>query len=476
MSATSVRSPFTHIRTDLPHNLHLDYHIDLVFTEVRSKETRLILLGDIYDHRYPEKSNADILTECSTIPFPELLLRFARMAGRYVIIVIHLDSIWMFSDMAAYRKIYFAYSNGSLVCSSNQHLLARILGYQPSEDRDALTYYQSEQYKSYLFKDIGDRTHYDEVKQLLPNHYLDLRTGEIRRFWPQPLPVRGTFEIAEEAADMIRGFLHAAANRYPLMIPVTSGTDSRVILAASRKITERVFYYLNDSPQVRKSPDARLPLKMLTRMGLEFHLLGIAAESDEQFRNIYQENNPYAIIEFQEIIFNYLIHYPDRLNIPGNTLPVIKATKQASSKEINAHVLADIYGYTQFDLALSFYEDWLGKLGGICDRTGFDPFDLIFLEEWNCNWAARIQQDKDIGQEEFVVFNSAYLVSLMLTYDKTRRKTPYHGLHKDLIRILWPDLLDYPFNPSSTSSLKEILGKLRIYDTALRLKRIMLGR
>ena len=97
-------------------------------------------------------------------------------------------------------------------------------------------------------------------------------------------------------------------------------------------------------------------------------------------------------------------------------------------------------------------------------------YNLLFLEERNCNWANQLQQDKDIGQDEFVIFNSGYLVSLMLTYDEARRQKPFKELHKDLIRYFWPELLNYPLNPSFKNKVVTLIARMKLLGPAIRLK------
>lgn len=475
LTKTGRVCPFHNHAVNLTNNYRLDYHVDLKFTEIESKEDRIILLGDVYDFMHPRQDNHDILKGCIGLSFDDLTIKFSKFTGRYVVIVVSKNSFKIFHDFASSRKIYFTVQGGNVSCSSNPHLLAQVLDISPTENPSVIRYYKSEYFKRNLYSNIGDVTYYDEIKQLLPNHSLDVKSASVHRFWPTKITTISKEECVAESAKMIRGFLHAAAARYPLMIPITAGYDSRLLLAAARKIKDKVFFYLNISDNLRKTPDYKVPQKMLPDLGLEFKLLESGQKADEQFREIYFNNNPFANAEFMDIIYHYWKHHPEKLNLPGNIIPVINVLQNSYDKTPTAKAIAKSYNLERYDFALEYYEKWLNELGDVCEQADMNLYNLLYLEERTCNWSTQLQQDKDIGQEELVIFNSGYLISLMLTYDETRRQKPFKELHKDLIRNFWPELLNYPLNHSFKNKVVTLIAKMKLLGPAIRLKRLLIG-
>ena len=475
LSRSSFEIPFQHHSTSLPNQYRLDYHIDLKFTEVVSGKNRIILLGDVYDWFVPEWDNHQILKGCIGLPFNDLIDKFIKFSGRFVVIVIQEDSIRIFHDFSSSRKIYYTNLGGHISCSSNPHLLARVLDISPTKDPSLLRYYQSDYFRKNLCANVGDLTYYDEIKQLKAHFHLNIITEETQRYWPVILE-RGTEEsCAVESARIIHGFLLAADARYPLMIPVTSGYDSRVILAASKDIREKPLFYLNTDDSLRESQDFMIPQKMLAGVGLELFEFDLEQEADEQFRNIYYDNNPFANTEFLDIIYNYWKHHPEKLNLPGNTLPVVEVLQNSYRKVPRAKDIARSYNLGTYEFAIKYFEKWLEEAVDACKAAEMNLYNLLFLEERNSNWSTQLQQDKDIAQEELVIFNSGYLISLLLTYDERRRNKPFKELHKDLVKYLWPELLNYPYNPSLKTRVLKIIARMGLLTPIMQLKRDLIG-
>jgi len=477
LTDTKISCPFTHSSVKLRDGFALFVHVDLVYCESQNNKQKLILLGDVYDWEHPEFDNKRIIEDLSILSFDALLERISKFAGRFVIIAEDEHGIKILHDASAARKVFYIKSDKFTACSSNQHLLAQIFGIEPSRDESVKEYYSSKEFESNFFSNILDRTFYDEILQLLPNHMLNLLPMEIERYWPRyKIDIKPKEEIISICAEMIKGFLIAASHRYRLMIPITSGYDSRLLLAASKEIRKDVFYYLNDSEHVQDSPDGKIPGKMLSDQDLMFHLISIDKVKDVEFSKVYYQNNLHANREFESIIYNYLIHFSDSLNLPGSTIPIIKSTYyHATSRHITGKRLAKLKGFEKYSFAVKAYSKWLIDLKDVCEFTKTHIYDLLYWEDRNCNGGFQIQFDKDVAQEDLAVFNSAYLISLMLSYDINLRKKPNLELHQEIIKYLWPELLAYPFNPSPKNKMIATLVKLQLYKPIIRLKKVLFG-
>ena len=112
-----------------------------------------------------------------------------------------------------------------------------------------------------------------------PNKYIDLLLKKIVRYWPvkeseikpKKIPIDDVVNICSQ---MIQGFLESANKRYKLMIPVTAGNESRLLLAASKNIKNDVFYYINKTKDMSDSHnDIRIPKKLLGKINLKFHII-----------------------------------------------------------------------------------------------------------------------------------------------------------------------------------------------------------
>lgn len=472
----NMKCPFVHNTYKLNDKYVLYTHVDLIYTVHTKGDKKLMLLGDIYDYESVDKKNIDILKDLAEYGFDSILEETSKYAGRFVMIYCNSNVIKFFHDASACRKVYYAHDNGIVACASNQHLLAEVLDYNKTTSSSLLDYYQSKKFIDNMKSDIGYYTYYDEIKQLLPNHYLNVDPFEIKRFWPDREPESYSNEDSVAlSAKMIIGFITAAARRYELMIPITSGYDSRAILAATKDISDRIYYYLNCSEEIMNSSDYYIPRNFFTKFNIKFNLLNIDSHVDEKFREIYLLNNPLADEKFLPIIYNYYKHHSEKLNLPGNVIPIVKALHHFSGSDISSESLAKSYGNGKFEIVNAFIKDWLSQTRDVAKKYGVSVFDLLFWEDFTCNQRLQIQLDKDIAQEEFIPFNSRNLILIMLAYEKAERQKPYLKFHKDIIRKLWPELLNYPFNPSFKQKIKQILISFKLYHPIVLIKKKFSG-
>jgi hypothetical protein len=477
LGLSGMKCPFVHNSKKVNDKYILFSHVDLLLSEYVSGDKTLLLLGDIYDYEKTDKKNIDILIDLIDNDFDVLLEKTSKYAGRYVLIYCKGDEIKLLHDASASRKIFYTKKNGEVVCASTQHLLADVSDFRRTTNKSLLEYYQSIEFQKNLNSNIGNLTYYDEIRQVLPNHYLSINPFEVRRYWPnKELRSFSTQECIERSAIMIKGFISAAVNRYELMIPITSGYDSRIFLAATKDFTEKVFYYLNNSDEVKKTSEDSVPKKMLAKLNIKFNMLEIDQHVDDEFREIYYQNNPLANQEFLPIIFNYYRNFSEKLNLPAGIIPIVKALYHSSEKEITPEILARSFKVDKFEVAHSFYRDWYDQTKKIAEQFQIDIFDLLYWEDRTCNWGTQVQLDKDIAQEEFMPFNSRDLIATMLVCDKQFRQKPYFGLNKGIIKMLWPELLHFPFNPSFNHTIKEILIFLKLYEPFMFMKKKLSGK
>lgn len=465
ISPIQIECPFRYDTIKINGNYTLYYHRDLVVTKVSNKKRTLILLGDLYDFQDQKASNTEIINKLLVYDFLTLVEETFRFAGRFVLIYAEPNVVKLYSDAVAQRKIFHTIKDNNVHCASNPHLLAKVLGLEKTKNNCWLDYYQSSEFKENLNSNIGYFTLYDEIRQVLPNHYLDLVHNNVYRFWPlERIKKIEDKDVVHHSAQMIKGFVLAAANRYPLMIPVTAGGDSRLILAATKERTRNVFYYINFSKDIENKPDIWVPKKLLKKINRKFNILYPDERIvDNEFKQAYYTNNPIPHDYFLAIIYNYYLHYPEKVNVPGGVIPIIKSLYHTNEKEITGKKLAHLYKVEKYPCSIDFYNDWLNGFNNECKNSDISLFDLLYWEDRTCNWAGQIIQDKDIAQEEFIPFNSQQLIITMLNYTKSRRTKPRFELHNEIIKELWPELLEIPFNPSLKNTIKSILIYLGIY-------------
>lgn len=134
------------------------------------------------------------------------------------------------------------------------------------------------------------------VEHLLPNHLLDLTRGTVHRYWPdRDLPLLPLNNAVEVVAGTVRGIMASAATRFDLSISITAGVDSRLVLAASRDIANRVTYVTVRQLSMRDDhPDIAVPAALLSRLGLRHEVIRVTPFVGPGFASAFRASTPLA--------------------------------------------------------------------------------------------------------------------------------------------------------------------------------------
>jgi hypothetical protein len=466
LAPESITCPFMHQEHKVDEAYRLYTHIDLQVTACEASGTKMWLLGDLFDYESPQKSNSHILADLIHSQYHDLLYRLGNFAGRFVLINLNKRGLKLVHDATAARKIYYTKNEGIDWFSSQPHLLAKVLNLQKTTNPEILDFYASDVFKSNHNASIGNITIYDEVKQLMPNHFYNANTSSKIRYWPYcRTKERSLKEAASLCAGMVKGYMESITNRYEVMLPVTAGKDSRTLLAATKNHPEKVFYYVNkEKGKDETFHDIAVPKKLLSDLGLEFNILEYSEEVDEDFKKVYFENNEYACERFLPLIYNYYLHFGDKVNLPGNTATAGSEWFLGTKFPMTALNLAKKNQVERWSFAIDYYEEWLEEVKEACPNNNINLHDLYYWEERMANWSNQVQQEKDIAQEEINIFNSRELVTQYLSVHSKYLEIHSFKVYIEVIRQLWPELLKYPINKFFKHSLLKVLRKVRVLN------------
>jgi hypothetical protein len=369
-----VECTFEHGTLPITGSYTLYYHTDLQVTVHEEGDARMILLGDLFDFEVPEKGNSDILQDLASAVYQPVLERIGRYTGRFVLVYINGQQFCLVTDTTATRKVYYCTRGEKVWMASQPHLLAGVLGIHITSNESKLNYYRSEDFRRLSNASIGNTTCYDEIYQLMPNHYLDVNPFSVQRFWPnEKIEIRPFEEIVRECAKMVKGYMEAIVSRFPVMLPITAGKDSRLLLAGARGVREKIYYYINRNSGVSdRHPDIRVPGRLFRRLGLDFHVLNLESEVDKEFRKVYLHNNPLASEEYLPHIYNYYKNFEDRVNLPGNLAAYPVGFKHIAKKNISPGALAEIYSLGNYNHAIQYFTGWLNGCEQRCKDCDVD--------------------------------------------------------------------------------------------------------
>jgi len=455
---------------------YLYVHPDLEVTLKSDSFVTLILLGYLFDPLNYQASNKDIMRQVfeENHNFASVIMSLKTYTGRYIAIYKDSNSFNIVQDALSLRELYYCQKPNNVVCASQPNLIERFA--QPSIFRSAdpeILKFVHDQLQLVRNGRLwpGDGTAYEDVKHLLPNHYLDTNKLQSVRYWPNSPVSRLALEDAiEKSATFLKGALQAAAYRRPLMLAVTAGYDSRALLAASKTISQSVYYFINKIEYLNEgSNDIRIPKEIFKHIGLPFHIHTYSKGVPAYFKDIFLSNTFFAHDHLLPVIYNiYYKQHNEKLNILG--VGEVGRTKFFDPpKNLDAYYLAYMLKHRRSSYAVKECATWLAAAKPVAVQYNLNIMTLFWWEVLIGNWGSVGNSESDIAIEEFDPYNSHFLYETFLSVDPKYRTFNDNILFKELIRYMWPQLLDFPVNPPENYNTWRpwILQKLGI-ETMLR--------
>jgi len=434
-------------------------HPDLEIAVREYRNRKLVLLGFIFDPIHHEKKNEEILATImdESDTFVSFVRAIKNYAGRYVFLYKDGHSFNLIHDPLAIREVYYSTARNRAVCGSQPNLLNEFSAprLEETSSPDIRNFYEQDMKKVRFGRFwVGDETFYNDIKHLLPNHYLDILKNSAKRYWPNiKLESIELNEAVERSCSFLQGIMKAAASRYSLMMAVTAGTDSRTLLAASKDVKDKIYFFINkESTLSNKHPDIYIPTAIFKLIGIPFHVHPVKAEVDKCFKEIFLNNTFMSNDRILPTIYNvYYKHHSKRLNILG-VGEIGRMHFGAEPRRLDGFYLARSLKYSHSPYAVSQCEKWLEAGLPVARTHGVNVMTLLLWEQLLGNWGAVGNSESDIAIEEFDPYNSHYLYETFLSVDKKYGVCGTSYLFEEMMKRMWPELLSFPINPPYKAS------------------------
>lgn len=446
----------------------LSIHPDLDVLKITFKENTIVLLGYILDPFNPSFSNEDIINSIAEeISVADDIFQYIySLCGRFVFIVKIADETRIFNDAAGYRQIfYYTDDKKNVWCASQPSIMAEEFGLEtdPSieEDLSKLPLIRDEAARWYP----GNITLYKGIYHLTPNHYLNLKNVEVKRYWPvKSLKTISVEKAAECSARILQGAFESASRRYDLALAVTAGYDTRALLAACKIFKEKIHYLTHTHSNLDENgPDIQVPRKLLERYGLKHHIVYHSNNVADDFQKIFKKNvtgakelhnkNAFAFYKYFETIGKEMVVAQGEAGGLGK-----RFYRLPPFYEINEKSLATVVGMRGSRIAELAIKEWLNSANKAV-ALGINILDLLYWELRLGNWSTLAISSYDIVFEGFIPFNCRKLMECLISVDAKYRLTGKR-IHLSLIKQMWAELLEFPLNPFANNK-EEIMGKIR---------------
>ncbi|MEX0797737.1 MAG: hypothetical protein WD274_13710 [Acidimicrobiia bacterium] len=281
------------------------------------------------------------------------------------------------------------------------------------------------------------------VTRLLPNHRLDLESFEVSRHWPTA-PIRRDERTAEHVAvieQSTRDVLATFASEYVLILPLTAGRDSRMVVSAAASLTEQSEFVTFDYPGARRG-DVKYARYVARRWSLNHHVLPVS-EASESVKERYLRLVGFDANEGKANDFHQAAGMlpTDRAWVTGFAGEVGRAYYwRPSNSGLTASDLLRRMHLPTAKEALAAAQEWLD---GVRDQDDEAILDLLYIEQRLGCWAS----PQMYGAAPFAV-NLTPLAQRRIFDAMLSLPTEYRAeqrLARDVARAGWPEMAELPF-------------------------------
>jgi hypothetical protein len=440
----------------------LYYHTDLQFTHSKREDKEAFLLGSLYSWETPELSDSEILNSIiSANNIEDFLVETSNFYGEFVIIYKHQEDIILFNDACAQREIY--HSTCFEAFGTQPKIIAKVKSLQQETDIDAINYYNSDYFKKKCVF-VSNSTHVKNVRHLLANHYINITSKEIKRFFPilkkQELPLD---EVAKKAAIILKGFVKAISLRHNIIMPVTGGYDSRLLFLASLDITSPCNYFVSKHTNMtNEDNDITIPKKLTALYEKEFLIVEEKDTPKHEFSKDYIDS-----IDFPRYVTVSKIANENNVLLNGNITEISRCLL-GFHKDVDPIKLAVLRFQPSNKFIVNLFENWLNRTQSEINGLDYNILDLFHWEETESNWVAKLKTEGHaVGVNVLSPFNSRYLLNLLLSAKRSKRSMFNNKLYKRFIYYLSDNnqaVINLPINPDLTTKMYRLMSKLGILN------------
>ena len=434
---------------------------DIQYYTVQKNDRQITLLGYVF-HCYNDKKEQDLIANLFALTESELLDEIDLWCGHFVLFIKNKE-IKIYNDACASFKVFYGEEDDKKVVASDPKIITIFFDFKEDTDTKKLKFYQSDYFKNNPTK-IGIDTRFKNLYQLVSNHSLNIKNNSTERVFPR----KKRKEISQEIAGkkLIKIFNHLTLlieKRHTVYASLTAGYDSRLLMAATKNIADKVKYYTFKLPNKKEDYiDYTLPKNITSDLGLNYSFVRIKELPNktkeqilnsydypkmrpfEQYRSIFPKNKKENILLVgfvSEVAKNYL----ERVNVKDGK-DVVRAVHLPDNNYLE-----------------NYYQNWLNKNQSLILDFNYEILDFIHWEQDITNFAGQNTYYAHHYVRLFSIFNSREILKIMLSVPKEKRDGKSPIFFKYLIKKMWPELMNYPFNPTLKDKGILFMKKIKIY-------------
>lgn len=374
-----------------------------------------------------------------------------QLGGKYILLFKNEEQYYLQGDATCSIPVFYN-TESSFACSNNCQYIVNAKNY--CADKAYLAIRNSGDISQAMPYDI---TPYRQIKQLIPNHCLDINRQIPIRFLnaKEKQKAISVQEATDITLPMIEKILAFYLCNFPIYCPITAGRDSRVVLSFLMNSKAKFSCYTIRHPEHNdNTQDIVIPVALCKEVGIEHRLIEDVALSDSlvsEADNILGKGK-YSLRTLR-IAQTIKEHFGSGAIINGDIIGQVG--KCSLHRDIPAafatpsYFRCKLHNYSKD--AKTQLKHWLNEIKTSGEKV--NSFDLFSIENRMGRWASQSSTVYDtIGQITLNIFNSRSVIYTWTAVERKKRKKSQ--IHLELIRNTVPSLLDIPFEVDENTIVK----------------------
>ena len=298
----------------------------------------------------------------------------------------------------------------------------------------------------------GHATPFESVWVLTPNTLLDMNEKRVRRFFPrEPLSSLSADHAAEAVAPILRRTVESICSQHKVVMSLTGGFDSRVTLAAARRVAPQIefFTYVQPGEPIHEG-DFEAARAIAEGVGLRHRRLDLVPEAGDEWE-AFQAALTHDIytIHRRDAAWAYYKGFPNAdVHLRSNLGEIGRAFYRKNRPIIypfDAAAMADVFKPRRMsdNLAVLKLFRRFYKTVEFSRIENYDPYDMLYWEQRMSSWHTSLVLQGDNAFETLVIFNNRKVLVPLLGVPVQERRASRAFVRA--IEILWPELLRWEF-------------------------------
>ena len=384
------------------------------------------------------------------------------LGGRHIIVFSRNGETKLITDCTAMRSTYYYTREGTCYVSSHYNMIHDIV---QTEEHPFYETYRKYKKTRYICVSLpGDMTPWQDIRLLIPNHYLVLKNNSIKRFFPlEPLPTIDVQKACDYIAQNIKIQYEEIVKHFDVIHSMTAGCDSRICLAAAKNVKDKVtlFTYHNENPKWTDTEQKDRELNYLFAKELA------RCEGMKHFEVLFKGPYPKDLMSIMDKnhyhpINRLIEQLKSKYNFGPNTVHLRSSLVESCRNTI--HVLPNYYRtriekfalWAQYhgilNEALPYFEDYAlrNDIDTFATMGGRDELIHYWENRWPTWMNASMVLEDDILCDTWMLFNVRKIMTIGLIMPDYWRNR--NIIFREIIVRLWPSLLQYKLPNSEKMS------------------------